>query len=520
MSPQKRPRSSLREFGIFVDNRLGLDTKSSVFTISPEALTEARNVDYDRRGGRNKRRGESVQNSASIGGTVECTGLFNPVFADGTNEHLSTWTDGTIRKLSSGAWNTVTGGTGFSTIVDVFWTAAMWKDQLVMMNGRDAPQVYTTAAGMAALTLGRLSATAYAPVVHRNRMWAIQELGGNSVVHSALDSLDFAVGTSGTGTQPIDDGDGDEIIGFAPFLNAIFVFKERSIHTVTGTQPSTFAIDPNILYDNIGAVHHRAIAIVTEPGNVGIYFCGFDDVWRLVPTDAFGDFRLEKLTQGIEDEYSNNASLSRRRLQCMEWYGRRNQLWIGMSTLGATQNDLVLKLTVEDELKWATMDGGNVAVNAIGIRLDESDNTFKLYTGNDGGQTFQQDSGLNDAGSGYTASVRWPHLHFGEPHLIKEFRKIMVFVDAQGSIPLSFALEVDFSTTIEETMTMTGAGTVLGSFELDVDTLAGEGEVISIILDLEGSGRFMRPRFFNSTADQDFNIFGFVVEYKIAGTEI
>ena len=117
------------------------------------ALWDALNIVYQRDSEEpEKMRGFTQLGSIDMGGTV--TGLFD--YAEGT-ELIATATDGKIYKRTTGEFTQVTGGTGFSTTATVRWTASMFygattaANILVMCNGVDAPQFYTTSAGVAAL---------------------------------------------------------------------------------------------------------------------------------------------------------------------------------------------------------------------------------------------------------------------------------------------------------------------------------------------------------------------------------
>lgn len=77
----------------------------------------------------------------------------------------------------------------------------------------------------------------------------------------------------GTNEFKVDENDGDELTGYASMFGGLVIFKQNSIHFLTGSGPTTFRLIK--VLDGIGCVSHNTIA--PSPG--GLYFLAEDGVY-------------------------------------------------------------------------------------------------------------------------------------------------------------------------------------------------------------------------------------------------
>lgn len=106
--------------------------------------------------------------------------------------------------------------------------------------------------------------------VYSNRLFLANESDNpSSVRYSDAATEDFVATNSFT----VDENDGDEITGMKAAFGGLVIFKQNSIHFLTGFGENTFRLVK--LVDGIGCVSHNTIA--GSPG--GLYFLGEDGVY-------------------------------------------------------------------------------------------------------------------------------------------------------------------------------------------------------------------------------------------------
>jgi hypothetical protein len=160
--------------------------------------------------------------------------------------------------------------------------------------------------------------------VHGNRVWGAGDPDYPSRLYfSGL--LNEEIWNYGSNVQSFDDAgyininseDGEEIkaIGY-PYKNLLPVYKERSIHYITGTTPiygtqGTFARVPMI--KSLGCVSHRAIANV----NNDQYFISKRGVHSLLTTEKYGDLETAFLSREIQDIWDRDVNINSLKLAMM-----------------------------------------------------------------------------------------------------------------------------------------------------------------------------------------------------------
>lgn len=106
--------------------------------------------------------------------------------------------------------------------------------------------------------------------VYANRLFLANESDNpSSIRYSDANTEDFVATNSFT----VDENDGDEITGMKAAFGGLVIFKQNSIHFLTGSGATSFVLRK--LIDGIGCVSHNTIA--GSPG--GLYFLGEDGVY-------------------------------------------------------------------------------------------------------------------------------------------------------------------------------------------------------------------------------------------------
>lgn len=142
--------------------------------------------------------------------------------------------------------------------------------------------------------------------------------------------------------------DGDWITGMKAAFSQLFIFKNRSFHSLQGDSPDNFALSP--LSDQYGCISNRAIATYKN------YMLFLDKKGIAVYTGA----QIEIISQKLDPIFANMNLPAAADNAWMIHNKQRNQVWCGIPVNGSTQINQVI---VYDYLlnAWTHFDGLNIA---------------------------------------------------------------------------------------------------------------------------------------------------------------
>ena len=509
------PAHGISRYKVFVYlNKVGgLDTKSSTLAIQEQNLGLAKNIDLTTLGARSKRRGSTKHNSTQIAGTPVITGLFEWERSNGLRQFFAATETGIIYKDNGGVWEAQL--TGLTTGEEHLYSFANWRgDRVIACNGPDTARGSTDGSSWSVLTT--TPSTCKLVTVHRRRLWIVANNSG-VINHSVLnDETDFTGG--GSGSFAVGSPEGGVITGIASFKGVLVIFKERSIHLLRGssptsTDPAPFILEPLVI--GTGAAASRSIIAVMGPEGTDLFYASRDGVARLSATQTFGDFRPSLVSDIIEGTWNalNKSKLSQ---ATAVFYSGKSQYWIAVPGSGNTHNTQVLKY---DTLSrgWTVAD---VHAHTLALRRDPASEDLQVYSGNYTGTVFKQDAGtFSDAGVGYSGEFRTAWLDFGVPEKVKNYGPTFrVFIQPTGTFDLnvSYTIMTDKGIGTSKSISLTTAGSCvpLGTFILGTSKLCATDEIAIEQGQLAGEGRFIQLRFSNSAADEQFKVFGFTMQYR------
>src|SRR5690606_11334723 len=114
--------------------------------------------------------------------------------------------------------------------------------------------------------------------------------------YSEADTVDFPASNA----LEIDPDDGDEITALLPAFGGLIIFKNHSIHFLTGYGPTTFQVQK--VYSGAGCVAHKTVAqaegVIRFLGIEGIYQMGGDLAPQIIShsqSTLFADLDTEKM---------------------------------------------------------------------------------------------------------------------------------------------------------------------------------------------------------------------------------
>ena len=335
----------------------GLRLDVDAFQLGEGESPDLLNVDLDPRGGVAMRRAVTAINSSSAPLTSPIHSMFEFAKTDGTEQVL----------VGAGKYTYYTTGSSFTSI-GTTWTVAdrqrsvAFRDALYIQNGTDAPRKWTGSA------VSTLTDPAVGPTYNDNLAspndgdmpkakticaWQGYVWVGNLLenVTAQKNRIRFSHPNRAEDWRTsdyidIDVGhDGDQITALIPLSDRLLVFKNHSLHMITGYDPDTFAVS---FVANVGAPSQEAV-VATEYGvyffswPTGLHFYGergvnyaFD---ALYPAIRDGD---------IPDAYHAETTVG--------WLGRR--VFVSVPWSNSTKNDRTFVLTPGKGAGWTQYDLG------------------------------------------------------------------------------------------------------------------------------------------------------------------
>lgn len=353
--------------------------------------------------------------------------------------------------------------------------------------------------------------------VHQGRQWAFT--GHVAYWSTATDHEDFT--GSGSGFLPIAPGEGQEIRAVAAFRKMLVVWKDKGIYII-----DTSAADPAAWrYDTqsraVGIAGPLALAAVPDDvlfsdQGLNVHLLSATDVER---DAASSDISTPKLGDWIKTYLEPNQG----QWVQMGWYTQKRQAWIVVAGKNMVRNTRRLVVDWNDpELGPRFWTSERDTADALMFRLDSGND--RPYMGTDQGHVYRLDEDQRTKdGVGFAATWSTDDLDFGGvvPELAgrrKNFDWLEFLMEGIQPSVMNVNIYVDgvLKTTAPLTFAMTGQGVPLGTFQLDVDRLAGGRFLRRVRRRMRWSGERLRLEGSNSGAGEGFRIIRATIGARVA----
>lgn len=234
--------------------------------------------------------------------------------------------------------------------------------------------------------------------------------------------------------------DGDRVTGIKSFGGGLMVAKQRSIHRLTGDDPSNFALQE--ISDQFGCISHRAMVT-------------YNDTFECLDPKGvvqFNGANIQFVSNRVENVFlSMNVPAAIDNAQAIH-FRNLNEIWWGIPINGATFNNCVV---VYDYLvnAWSVYKGFNPS--SLAIVLGTFQTPTVLY-GSYSGSIFNFGASLfGDAGAGITCSVQTRFLAPMGQSIEQQFRRLYLNVDPVGATQaIQVNLIPDYGTSAVQSYTM------------------------------------------------------------------
>lgn len=297
----------------------------------------------------------------------------------------------------------------------------------------------------------------------------------DGVIWTEFDTIDRIIGQD---IKRLDAGSGQYTTSFLrlgrgpePDLDVMLIFQDRSLHY---SQHRSIGGDPIInsafTFGNISdSVGCPAPLGPVEVDGVA-YWPSYRGFYRMGPDLVIDDRNyIGKTIEIFWDTIPRNR-IPHIKGDYLEDLG---QIWWAVSSgTGQTTNNRVVVFDTVFQRFVGIHDGINA--NVMTAIIDANLNR-KLYTSDYSNQIiYEQNNGLDDDGTGFTAYLKTGYLDLRSPGVMKSFRKVLMELGTDteklGSV---YTYLYNLSGTQVQSLSVGTAGTPLDQFQLDVDFLVG-----------------------------------------------
>ena len=417
-------------FKIDQHERFGEGINRTMATNNPEyprgACWDLLNMVYDRTSEDPEKMGGYTRlGSTDVGGAV--SGLFD--YDEGTRL-ISTDIGGKIYEYAGSDWAQSTNGTGFNTANTTRWSGTMFygattsANLLLLCNGIDAPQKYTSGAGVSALG-GSPPSTGQFPVSFAGRLWMA---AGSTLFYSAADNCeDWA--TLG-GSFQIDRGTGD-ITGLYNFMGNLLIFKKRKIlRLLPGTSLASTSVRDVV--SRIGSPSHWSVQESGEKNGSALYFMSNTGIQSLTATAATGGFIVKNTADGIKRILDSRLKTSLR-TSWATFNEDRGEYWLQYPITDQDADAGVIGNTARRGTtpRWTRHDLRGKTAGSLFLSSNEEIQVI----GDDGGRIYQMHSGDSrgvTGAAGFQGKVETAAYTQGDRGRMKRYGRIFVDLSTAG----------------------------------------------------------------------------------------
>lgn len=483
----------------FFENSAGLNDGFAETAIEDNEASDLQNVVFTTSGAFKTRAGFTKLNSSTLGSSVVTTGLKYYRMADGTEFLVGVFDDDTIQKMDyvsgpDGTWDDITGTLTFSNSQNQLATFAIGEDILIIDDGitNTAPYKWTGTGNAAAL--GGSPPNASMVAFHKNMGFAAGDSANPSTLYfSDLGDIEnWSTGLSGN--VSVETNDGTIIRAIEPGFDALYIWKDRSIWRLTGSDKDSFRLQRMV--SDIGCFSPNAVSKIDNT-----FFFTDSQGDSYIYDGAIKVRRISNKIQGTID----NSSIAR--YEFISTVVFDEDFYISFSSTGSGTHDSVLVFDSFNQA-WTKFDGINA--NALAVANDGSGSDMITF-GDYGGFVYKYPDGTNDAGTAIDTFYVTKEFRFPDLTPRKDWKKLDVFVLQEGDYNLSVEVRNDFTTSgTTETINLLGDADLYGT------ALWGTAKYSSptlIIGEIEPNleGRFFQVKFSNANVDEPFQIQGFTM---------
>lgn len=416
----------------------GLNNRDASIHIGNNEASDLMNVHFDNKGAITKRNGYTLSINAfdtnpivSVFPFYMSNGTKKLITTSGTsifdatpnvlvNTEWATYQNRTFQSFGNQTWANIDQGYYPNPITTTLtgsnkrFTAAVFYDKLYMMNGVDGLMSWdgTTFATVSGAPNGQYVVT------HKNRLY----IAGDPANPSRLYMSDLGLPASWPALNfiDVDTNDGDKITGIVEHLDALVIFKERSVHVLRGTGPQNYNLVD--AHQSKGCVSHwTAISILGR-----LYYLSRDGVYEF---DGKASHLVSDIIRGSVLGLNGNQAWNQQYLSnaCAVDYMGKYWLCVPEGSSQRTNNRVYVFDYTHNV--WTRYD---LTISCLSLYADPTTGVYHLFTGSPlDGNLYQQDTGATDNGQNINAYLKTKDFDFGAPAHFKSYKGLFFAAEQQ-----------------------------------------------------------------------------------------
>ena len=488
-------------------NNGGLNTKASNFALKDNESPDCQNVYFGIDGGFAKRKGFAQLDDHPLNSTADVTGVYQYTQKDGDTYLIETAGNkvGFSTSFSTVSWSDHI--TGNLTITpEALFDFDTLNDVCVFTNGEDPPMQWTGSGNAEHIVDVPTNLTkAKWVTTFENRMFF-----GNVYTDTDMPSriywsaLKDPTSWNALDYLDISTDDGEEIMGMEVLADRLVVFKESSVFNVLYTG------DPDIPFvvGQSGSSAGAASGYTIKPVGAGLVYMSYDGLY------LYDGMYSGKISYNVDTIFVTGMNRGEMGKFVAETYDDLNQLWLSYVRAGQTEKDRIL---VWDYFNNAfTLYKGISANTLCSVSVTGEE---RLFSGNIDGHLYRQNTALNDNGTAIEAYYWTKWFDFGRPLENKAVKHAVVYLENVGDYAINVGYNWNFADGVWRSIDITmneGVGYFVGTAIVGTAYASEEGGIVRR-LDLSGSGKVFRLRFYNNGLNEEFHVRGFALTGEFLG---
>jgi len=334
------------------------------------------------------------------------------------------------------------------------FTAVMYKDVMYITNGVDNYMDYD---GKAVTEYAGVDKGKYLIVASDVAYLAGIDGDESTVVYTNANPANLQTFPN---TEPINEDDGQIIVGLSYIGALVIVFKERSVYSYDSISSPT--VVTNLDYDG-GATAHTAITRVEND----VYFMADLGVVSLSQRQGVsGSFRSSPISRNIQTK----MDLVTDKAICASFYSQRtHNYYLSVADDGTSLNKTIYVLSFITG-GWTYYQGINA--NGFFEHEDANGDWHMLALNSYGGQTIEMETGYDDNGSAIASTLKTKVYDFETTGLVKVFQRCdLGGIHTSGSsVTATITVTNKAQVTRSATVAYNAATDILGSTSTTYET--------------------------------------------------
>lgn len=516
----------------------GLNTSTDPIILDPQKLVQADNVIFTTTQSRRKRGGQSRYNAAKMSGASTSNAVYFTnywsVVSSVKRERLVALTDnGKAYRSTPGSGTWASFSTLSLTVAHGGVTSMVMNENLIIgLAGSGVPKVWVNQSSSANLVAMTSAATTALPF---SSVWICQsfiERGfytGDPAHPDRIyvsDAGTYNAFTSGTTagnsiTLEVGIGDGDPAGVTAMFPGTggnrlFYAAKRRHLYALDCSDVDQTKWTITLISNQIGVINPNAVVTLDEADVAFMSDRGVHSLSQVLKTTALipGQF----LSADIQYDYTSIINSANRGQISLTYAPSLNSILFSCKRVGKTTYETVYGFNIiqKEWFRWTS-----TPCNFIFTRFNSTTGVDELYACDVNGQVNKlNQTALNDFGAAITTTIQSSYI-FPEtiPMFEYAFTRLVFIFRARDNSTFSVQYQIDGVSSNSFTVQGRSAGgNTLGTTHLGSSYILGSIQAVKPFYQhIGGVGSSMQLTITHNGLNQDFELFGLVLEYEDGG---